>query len=56
MSTTDKPVSQWTYDDLVTHAVWELVQGIVRGRELRMIVQSILTMHANWVAKEKELS
>lgn len=44
----NKPVEEWTHNDLITWMAWEIVAGITRGEALRSVVFQFPHLVMQW--------
>jgi hypothetical protein len=42
-----------TYDELVTWATWQVIEGIATGKSLRSVLYSVLEAVRRWAPEEK---
>lgn len=53
MNQTDRPISEWTFQDLVSMATWDVIQGLTRGYALHGLIHQVLELALRWKAEQK---
>lgn len=49
----NKPLEQWSFQELVTFATWSLMQGLVQGHRLEGLMHAQLELALRWQAKRE---
>lgn len=47
----DKPLYEYTFDELLTWATWQVMDGIAKGSSLRDSLYVVFTNVCNWQAE-----
>lgn len=48
MATPQKPVKDWSFDDLLDWAGWRIASGLIKGRDLRSLVYDVCMTTQAW--------
>lgn len=49
----NKPLEQWSFQELVTFTTWSLMQGLVQGHKLESLMHAQLELALRWRAKRE---
>jgi len=48
MTPDQKDLRDWTFDELVSHACWKVIEGMTKGQSLRDTMFSVVNMATAW--------
>lgn len=46
-----KPVGEWTFDELFTMVTWQVMEGMVCGQSLRSSIYAGINLTLRWAAE-----